>query len=281
MTIQITNPHEFIKVISDAQRAERRRKVASLIPRVQVAPVSPETLKELASLNPDDFEEVLSHHPGANLSRKIESLEHALELFDVADRNVFECFLGFEAVAVSKVWGKQREDAIERVKLAVFTYSCALVTLEQMCRRISSAGLIKNLSQHVARHLDPEESAFIKQMRNHYSHKMPLEPSSVTEYRPGSITTRFEFKSSRLLLHGEFTGAAKMYLIKQLAIDLNALVTRHSIATRNLYADLRSEVTQSIPPEVQDFRRCERAHRRHAKRVMLRLAREQKANKTK
>ena len=243
---------------------------------VSTVPVADSVVRELAQLNPDDFARVMRWHPGATLSRKIESLRAMLRVFHTACRDLKADIRGYATYD-----HRQREE-LGRIAAAVqkdmFAACAAAESVIQHAHRVRRLVPEAEYKAQCASVFDLSQQAFIKELRNNLVHVGFIEADWLVRYHFGIEDKRatpkesaFQFSRAELLA-GEFTGSARAYIEKMgEKIDVEVLFEDYRERVDKFCAWLEQRIEGHLPQEVADYRRCADEHQRTSRRAVYRL----------
>lgn len=252
-----------LPTLLEYQAQQKQKRLDELKVQIAAAPVSPELLSELSSLGLD-APEVLRHHPGEKVSRKLHSLWQMLLIFEQAHRDLVEKLNAFEVFSATNEMhlptGKAQLAAIEiAVNKELMSFSAAASALVQFCRRLKDDEL-PNIMEARAAHFEPEEHEFVMALRNGIAHQELPDVSWQIDYGgPQRRTTDFIISSASLSQLG-LNATASAYASRHSArVRVRQLVDSYALRVRAFYAWFKNACDEAEPVVLQDYRRVVRA----------------------
>lgn len=252
-----------LRTLLEHQERQKQKRLDTLKLEIATAPVGPKLLSELSSLGLD-APEVLRHHPGEKVSRKLDSLWQMLLIFEQAHRDLAEKLNAFEVFSRTDEMhlpsGKAQLAAIEiAVNKELMSFSAAAGALVQFCRRLKDDEL-PNITEARAAHFDAQEHEFVMALRNGIVHQELPNVSWQIDYGgPQHRTTDFVISSvslSQLGLHS----TARAYASRHSAgVRVKQLVDSYAQRVRAFYEWFKKACDAAEPATLKDYRRVVRA----------------------
>jgi hypothetical protein len=259
-----------------AQKAREDARCMVLFGLVAVIPVPDEILQEIAWLGPGRQTDVLTHHPGSRIARKIESLWTVLDVFELAHADLQAHLETFNAFSLSpemgRTRGKQALMAIESaVKKELMAFSAAASALVEHARRANQAAPVLQFKEQRNNIFHGPEHRFITSIRNLISHE--AFPSVGWQIQLGDTrTTDFVMSSSALLLTEGLHAEARQFIEscgKQ--IHVSRVAASYSERVRAFYKWYKEALDEARPTALTDYQRIVKQCRIVSKRNWYRL----------
>lgn len=264
-----------LATLLEYQKQQKQNRLDELKKLIATAPVSPELLSELSGLGLD-APEVLGHHPGATVSRKLRSLAQMVLIFERAHRdlveqlNTFEVFSGTDEM--HRPAGKTQLAAIEiAVSKELMSFSAAASALVAFTRRLKGDGL-PDFKEKRTEHFNEGEHAFLTALRNGIAHEELPDVSWQINYGgPLRRTTDFII-SPAALSQLSLNSAASAYVARHPGgVRVRQLVDSYAERVSGFYSWFKNACTEAEPAVLLDYRRVLQACQAVSARAMYRL----------
>ncbi len=269
---------EWIRTVNAYNDEVRKRQRERLIEQIQrYGCLSPEFVKEISELAPDDFLEVMRFHPGAQVEAKILRLRTMLAIFRQANADFDKSLQMFDEYAKRRRAERMRSrSGLHQNALVVtkdlFALSCAASALVAHARRLKEDVAPVEYDKTRERTFGTAQSKFIQELRNCSVHEAIVEANWNITYKGDSTSTAFYLDIPTLLHCERFSAQVKGFLkATQPRVDIRALLEDYSNRVDSFYGWYFAAVEEKLPPAVLEYRRCRRAHKHFLQRLSIRI----------
>jgi len=229
---------------------------------VQAIPVTNEVLDKLVWMVGQDVHDIMCHHPGYGLNRRVESLQRALETYKRCHKDLMEKLDEFDVASQdATLFGRPRANELKEYEIAcrkeIFALSSAAAALVSMARHVKENVVIPSYNETLVSNFDSAQHEFIKELRNNLNHVTFHDSNWAIRNSGQERTSHFEFNRVKLIRDGDFNEKAQQYITaQQETIDIRCLFESYFARVDSFYAWLMSEIEERLHLEVKDFRRC-------------------------
>lgn len=261
----------------EEQRTARRHELSTL---VQCLPLPATVVTEIQWLGPTEREQVLLHHPGHVLDRKLNSLWSMRQVFQEAHASLVKQVDALHEFSKPEEMhlpiGRSRLNQLENlVRKELVAYSAAAAALEAFSRRITSDFPIDNFRQQIEADFDQHEHQFIKDLRNVICHQEFPEVHWQITYAT-EHDADFVLPVRNLESMGSFNAKTLAYVKRWPdGIRLRLLTDNYAKRVNGFYAWLQGQIEANLPVALQDYRGIVQVCRANAARCTFRLVLEQ------
>ncbi|PSH04034.1 MAG: hypothetical protein CXZ00_09500 [Acidobacteria bacterium] len=267
--------NELFNFIVRGMAEERRKQRKRICDALKTPPTTEETLAQLCSLSPQDFERVMRAHPAYKTQRNIESIQTMIEVFHRAMSDLKTAVGEFPTLGPPDARG-QREALeiavsvrVNKELLAAVGASQSLVAYSRRVRDQLPSDLFDKERIEV---FDENEHALVKDLRNLLAHQLHTAANWQTVYSKGSRSTHFKIETEDLLAEAELSAAAKLHLATLgETVDVSELLSNYAERVDRFYGWLLPELERYLPESVKDFRRCRDTVKHHHGRQSYKL----------
>ena len=266
---------DFVSLLQ-SDKEQRARRCNELREYIKNPPVTAEVLDAIQWLGPTEQEDVLTHHPGHILDRKLNSLWSMLAVFQEAHIVLVEqvenlyAFSKTEAMHLPE--GRAILDHIEvRLRKELVAFSAAAAALEAFSRRVNSSFKVNNFREQIAITFDLQEHQFVKELRNVICHQEFPHVHWQISYGPRAHAD-FILPTRSLDAMGSFKAESLEFLKRWPdGICLRSLADTYAERVACFYTWLRNQLGKESPAILHDYRGILRTCRANAVRCTFRV----------
>jgi hypothetical protein len=271
--------YELFNFVVRQQAEERRALRERLSDALKTLPTTEETVKQLCSLSPEDFERVMRAHLAYKTQRNIESIQTMLEVFHRAMTDLKIAVGEFPALGPPDA--RSEREALEldisvRVNKELLAAVSASQALVDYSRRVKDQLPADSFDKKRIEVFDENEHALVKDLRNLLVHRLHTASNWQTVYSKNVRSTHFKIETEDLLTEAELSAPAKKHLATLgKTVDISELLSSYAERVDQFYGWLLPELDQHLPEPIKDFRHCQhivkRYHGRQSYKLMLGL----------
>lgn len=277
MTEETRHP-AFSDFVNSLQSEKERRahRCDDLRQHIKNSPVTAEVRDAIQWLGPTEQEDVLTHHPGYILDRKLNSLWSMLAVFQEAHIALVEQVENLHAFSKTEAMhlpeGRAMLDHIEvRLRKELVAFSAAAAALEAFSRRVNSSFKVNNYCEQIATMFDLHEHQFVKELRNVICHQEFPYVHWQISYGP-SAHADFILPTRSLEAMGSFKAGSLEFLKRWPdGICLRSLADTYAERVTSFYTWLRDQMDKESSAVLDDYRSILRTCRANAVRCTFRV----------
>lgn len=272
--IVIDNGFATLKMFLEYDKQRRKKDRDELIQVVQQPPLTEEIFKRLIWLGPGDWDQVMRRHPGYAVEEVLSSLRHTLDVFSRSWRDLsfqLDRFSTFAASpdAMHRSKRGELEDIQSAVRKEVFALSAAALAAVAISQSLEKKVTVPGYRERIdATFVHDAQHLFIKKLRNTLNHGWFAAADWWMSHGPEGRSTAFTLSCADMLHNGDFTGAARNYIISAgERIDVRDLFSSYVAKVSDLYGWLWSVVDEHLDAATLEYRRCIRERKANAARA--------------